>query len=80
MDSAKWKRAIYHWGVKAGTRAIDAGRSSSLADLLLVRELGRHKKTTVWARSAGSPSSFIGILSIISFCSSGESLARRGVL
>lgn len=39
MDSAKWKRAIYNWGVKAGTRAIDAGRISSLADLLLFRAL-----------------------------------------
>ncbi len=39
MDSAKWKRAIYHWGVKAGTRAIDEGRSSGLADLLLFRAL-----------------------------------------
>ncbi len=39
MDSAKWKRAIYHWGVKAGTRAIDAGHNSLLADFLLFRAL-----------------------------------------
>ncbi len=39
MDSSRWKRAIYGWGVRAGTRAIDAGHASNLADLLLFRAL-----------------------------------------
>lgn len=39
MDTARWKRAIYNWGVKIGTRAIDEGRNSPLADLILFRAL-----------------------------------------
>jgi long-chain acyl-CoA synthetase len=39
MDSQRWKRAIYHWGVKAGTQAIDKGRASPIADLMLFRPL-----------------------------------------
>jgi long-chain acyl-CoA synthetase len=39
MDSQRWKRAIYHWGVKAGTEAIDKGRVSGIADFVLFRAL-----------------------------------------
>jgi len=39
MDSARWKRAIYNWGVKTGMHAIDQGRTPGLADLFLFRAL-----------------------------------------
>lgn len=39
MDSTWWKKAVYRWGVGAGTKAIDAGRRSAAADLLLFRAL-----------------------------------------
>ena len=39
MDTQRWKRTIYNWGVKAGTRAIDRGTTAALADLLLFRAL-----------------------------------------
>jgi long-chain acyl-CoA synthetase len=39
MDAQRWKRAIYNWGVSAGTQAIDKGTTSGLADLFLFRAL-----------------------------------------
>jgi long-chain acyl-CoA synthetase len=39
MDASRWKRAIFGWGVRAGAKAVDDGRASSLADLLLFRAL-----------------------------------------
>jgi long-chain acyl-CoA synthetase len=39
MDSQRWKRAIYNWGVKAGTEAIDRRTTSGIADFFLFRAL-----------------------------------------
>ncbi len=39
MDSSRWKRAIYEWGVHAGTAAIEAGRTSILSNTVLFRSL-----------------------------------------
>ena len=39
MDSSRWKRAIYDWGVRTGTKAMETGRRSGVADLVLYRQL-----------------------------------------
>jgi len=59
MDSARWKRAIYNWGVKAGTRAIDHGQQSGLADTLLFRAL-RDRLGLSYLRSAATGGAAMG--------------------
>lgn len=39
MDSQRWKRAIYHWGVNSGTRAVERGQKSLLAEMFLFTAL-----------------------------------------
>ena len=39
MDASRWKRAIYNWGVAAGTKAFAEKRKSSLADWVVFRAL-----------------------------------------
>jgi long-chain acyl-CoA synthetase len=39
MDTRPWKRRVYDWGVAHGLAALDKGRRSSAADLLLFRHL-----------------------------------------
>ncbi|WP_420394695.1 AMP-binding protein [Acuticoccus sp.] len=39
MDTSRWKRAIYRWGVDRGMAAAARGRRSALADALLFRHL-----------------------------------------
>ncbi len=39
MDSSWWKRAIYHWGVEAGRKALDAGAKPVLSERLLFSAL-----------------------------------------
>ncbi|WP_024351098.1 AMP-binding protein [Aurantimonas coralicida] len=39
MDSKRWKRAIYDWGVAKGMAAVEHGGHSGAADLLLFRHL-----------------------------------------
>ncbi|MEL6748356.1 MAG: AMP-binding protein, partial [Pseudomonadota bacterium] len=39
MDSSKWKRAIYDFGVRQGTKAIDRGKKAHVTDRVLFRAL-----------------------------------------
>ncbi len=39
MDSTRWKRALYDWGVKTGTKAMESGQRSGLADVVVYRQL-----------------------------------------
>jgi len=39
MESSRWKRAAYHWGVRTGTAAAARGERSGVADALLFRAL-----------------------------------------
>jgi long-chain acyl-CoA synthetase len=39
MDSSKWKRALYAWGVRSGLKAVDRGRRPWFADFLVGRAL-----------------------------------------
>ncbi|UOM34751.1 AMP-binding protein [Acuticoccus sp. I52.16.1] len=39
MDTSRWKRAIYDWGVKKGMSAAEIGRRSAAADVVLFRHL-----------------------------------------
>ena len=60
MDSARWKRAIYHWGVRTGTRAIERGHHvSGLADLVLFRAL-RDRLGLSYLKSAATGGAAMG--------------------
>lgn len=63
MDSSAWKRAIYRWGVAKGTRAIEQGGTSGLADVFLFRALRdrlglSHLKSAATGGAAMGPDTF----------------------